>query len=228
MSDEKPQRPQFGLKFAKAYLAAQKVMEAVKKDKANPHFKSRYASFDAVAEAVTKPLNDNGIIWLQTPVVTATSAGVETWLVHVESGEGKWCEVMYPLAPNSTPQAFASAETYSKRRSLQTICGLPTDEDDDGNRASNRPPPPVPPPHPNAEALRGKVAAALKPKPVGEMTPLEKILAHGKEHGLSEAQTKAAVKAALGKAQVNPSELTDADVFTVAKHLQQERESASQ
>ena len=99
----------------------------------NPHFKSEYAPLDEVIKAVKKPLNDNGIFFLQKVYLADNGQCVETeFHGHgaVVSG-GK----VYVVADKKTPQGYGSALTYAKRYSLQTACGLPTGDDDDGNQA---------------------------------------------------------------------------------------------
>ena len=99
----------------------------------NPHFKSEYAPLDEVIKAVKKPLNDNGIFFLQKVYLADNGQCVETeFHGHgaVVSG-GK----VYVVADKKTPQGYGSALTYAKRYSLQTACGLPTGDDDDGNEA---------------------------------------------------------------------------------------------
>jgi len=99
----------------------------------NPHFKSEYAPLDEVIRAVKKPLNDNGIFFLQKVYLADNGQCVETeFHGHgaVVSG-GK----VYVVADKKTPQGYGSALTYAKRYSLQTACGLPTGDDDDGNEA---------------------------------------------------------------------------------------------
>ena len=51
--------------FAKAFIAAQKATEAVKKASTNPAFKSRYADLAVVVEAVIPALNESGIAVIQ-------------------------------------------------------------------------------------------------------------------------------------------------------------------
>ena len=99
----------------------------------NPHFKSEYAPLDEVIRAVKKPLNDNGIFFLQKVYLADNGQCVETeFHGHgaVVSG-GK----VYVVADKKTPQGYGSALTYAKRYSLQTACGLPTGDDDDATQA---------------------------------------------------------------------------------------------
>lgn len=120
-------------KIAPALLVAQKAMTAAAKAATNPHFKSKYADLAAVIEAVKEPLNEAGITFLQTVGNDTTGVTVRTALVH-ESGEWIAATIYLPV-PQQTPQAFGSGITYAKRYGLQSLCGLPS-EDDDGERAS--------------------------------------------------------------------------------------------
>lgn len=119
--------------IAPALLAAQKAMTAAAKVATNPHFKSKYSDLATVIEAVKGPLNDAGISFLQTIGNDTTGVMVRTTLLH-ESGEWLAATTYLPV-PQQTPQAFGSGITYAKRYGLQSICGLPS-EDDDGEWAS--------------------------------------------------------------------------------------------
>lgn len=120
-------------KIAPALLTAQRAMTAAAKSATNPHFKSKYSDLATVIEAVKVPLNEAGITFLQACRNDTTGVMVETMLMH-ESGE--WiAETIYLPVPQQTPQAYGSGITYAKRYGLQSLAGLPS-EDDDGERAS--------------------------------------------------------------------------------------------
>jgi hypothetical protein len=53
--------------LAKAFVAAQKASETVKKANTNPAFKSKYADLAAVVEAVVPALNGAGVGVMQFP-----------------------------------------------------------------------------------------------------------------------------------------------------------------
>lgn len=136
--------------FAKAFLAAQVAMGAATRAKANSHFKSKYATLEDVIEEVKGPLNSNGLAFKQyiqgiravpeqvpgAPPPTS-QIFVVTVVTHIEhtSGGGTMSVTEMPLKDPSNPQAVGSSITYAKRYALQSLCGLPT-EDDDGNAAS--------------------------------------------------------------------------------------------
>jgi hypothetical protein len=120
-------------KIAPALLAAQRAMTAATKGAENPHFRSKYADLATIIEAVKGPLNNAGITFMQSPQGDATGVMVETMLLH-ESGE--WlADTVYLPVPQQTPVAYGSAITYGKRYGLQSLTGLPS-EDDDGEHAS--------------------------------------------------------------------------------------------
>jgi hypothetical protein len=121
-------------KISAALLAAQKAITFACKDATNPHFKNKYADLPAVIEAIKVPLNDAGIVFMQTPSPSGTgSLELTTRLIH-ESGE--WIEdtATIPL-PKNDPQGYGSAMTYGRRYALAAITGLYQD-DDDGNGAA--------------------------------------------------------------------------------------------
>ena len=54
------------IKIAPALLSAQQAIGFAAKDSKNPAFKSSYANLESVIEAIKAPLNDAGIMFLQT------------------------------------------------------------------------------------------------------------------------------------------------------------------
>jgi hypothetical protein len=119
--------------FAKAFVAAQKATEAVKKASTNPAFKSRYADLAACVEAVVPALNAEGIGVLQFPSFDGESAGVTTTLLH--EGGSSVTATLHLRPTKADPQGVGSALTYARRYSLLAIVGA-APEDDDGNTAS--------------------------------------------------------------------------------------------
>lgn len=123
--------------IATALVKAQKDIKAAVKDAANPFFKSRYADLASIIEAVRTPLNAAGITFLQPVSEAEHGVKVETMLVH-ESGEWMSESLVMPVAKEDA-QGVGSAITYARRYGLQSMCGVPT-EDDDGNAATIAPP----------------------------------------------------------------------------------------
>lgn len=118
-------------------------------DKTNPHFRNKYATLPAIAEAARVQLAANGLAVMQGfeaegPVVKGT-----TMLVH-KSGE--WMSSTLTMtAQQNTPQGIGSTITYLRRYGLAAMVGIVADDalEDDGEEGSrNHTPPPPPPPRP--------------------------------------------------------------------------------
>lgn len=119
--------------FAKAFIAAQRATEAVKKASTNPAFKSKYADLAGVVEAVVPALNAAGIGVLQFPAFDGEMVHLTTTLLH-ESGSSVTATL--GMRPSKLdPQGVGSATTYARRYSLLAVTGA-APEDDDGNAAS--------------------------------------------------------------------------------------------
>lgn len=139
---------------AKALAVASKTMGHAGKDRQNPHLRNRYATLEAVIDAVRIPLADAGISILQAGDVSGSVVTVTTRLLH-ESGE--WVEgslqVAVPEPKGITAaQALGSAMTYGRRYTLAALCGIGSEEDDDGaGTGKSRPAKPAKP-EPSTEA----------------------------------------------------------------------------
>lgn len=121
--------------LATALSKAQGQMGGAKKDSANPFFKSSYADLASVVEAIKKPFADNGLSYVQGAGFDTETEYVciTTRLMHMT---GQWVEEELRMKPTKAdPQGIGSTITYGRRYGLQSIAGLPA-EDDDGNAAS--------------------------------------------------------------------------------------------
>lgn len=119
--------------LAKAFVAAQKATESIKKAATNPAFKSKYADLAHVVEGVVPALNEAGVGVMQFPSFDGDLVGVTTTLLH-ESGASVTATLH--LKPSKTdPQGVGSAITYARRYALLSITGS-APEDDDGHAAS--------------------------------------------------------------------------------------------
>lgn len=119
--------------FMTALVKAQSEISHASKDKKNPHFNSKYATLEAIIDAVKEPLNKNGIFYQQKVHERENAVCVET-IFHGPDGQMSFGLTTVPLDKNS-PQGYGSALTYAKRYSLATACGIGSDEDDYGNGA---------------------------------------------------------------------------------------------
>lgn len=124
----------------KAKAAAEKDMEPVIKDSANPFCKNRYASLAAVLNVVKPALVKHGLILCQSQEVEGVPQGVfrlNTELAHLESGQGMCILTDIPLG-KADAQGVGSAFTYARRYALMGLFNLVAEEDDDGNKACGR------------------------------------------------------------------------------------------
>lgn len=143
--------------LAVALVAAQKEIKAVPKESVNPHFRSKFASLDAITDAVKPALHKNGLAVVQgatTPISDAngrlTAIALETMLIHT-SGEWISNTVVLPvgtvpvkdregnvIGAEPTAQTAGATTTYGRRYGLAAFFAITNDEDDDGNEASER------------------------------------------------------------------------------------------
>lgn len=122
-------------------LEFQKKGISIVKGSQNPHFKNRYADMNEVLDKVIKPLNELGIVVVQSPEVynyreASLVSGLRTRLHDTESDT--YVESYTPFINPVDMQKLGGAITYARRYSLIAMLGL-EDEDDDGNRASTSP-----------------------------------------------------------------------------------------
>lgn len=118
--------------LAKALIKFHTNMEKIKKDAANPFFKSKYASLSNILEAINEPLIESGLSFSQFPI---GENGLVTILIHGESGE--FIQSHYEMKPvKDDPQGRGSVITYQRRYALAAVLGLNIEEDDDGNTAT--------------------------------------------------------------------------------------------
>lgn len=118
------------IELIKALVSAQKEIKGATKDSINPHFKSKYADYESVWNAVREPLVKNGLcishMFKDNSLVTR--------LMHVS---GDFLESEYPIKVKDefNPQAIKSAITYAKRANLEGLTGCPPTDDDDAEAA---------------------------------------------------------------------------------------------
>lgn len=144
------------IELSKALVKFHSEMGKVSKDAKNPFYKNKYASLSNILDAVTKPLNDNGLSIVQMPC----NEGLTTMLIH-SSGEFIASTSATPVKDNTDPQKLGSAITYARRYALGAILSLNIDEDDDGQKAAT--PQPKAQPKPQSKSV-----------PIGERVKVEK------------------------------------------------------
>lgn len=124
------------VKIAAALLKAQRVMGDATKGAKNPFFKSSYADLNAIREATTPALNENGITVLQPTVSIDGRSYVETVLLH-DSGEFLSSLTEIVCAKANDPQAHGSGVSYARRYGLQSFLNVGA-VDDDGEKSMGR------------------------------------------------------------------------------------------
>lgn len=117
-------------KVLPALHKARSLFVKVKKDKQNSHLKNRYATLDAVLDAITPALTDNELMVMQDMQESeaANRIKVETTVMHVS---GQWVKYYaeLPIVKND-PQGVGSAFTYARRYALAAAFGLSQADDD--------------------------------------------------------------------------------------------------
>ena len=124
-------------KLSDALAKAQAEMTSITKDRTNPHFKNRYATLDAILDAIRPTLAKHGLSVVQGASDTTQGFNVETWLIH-SSGEYIANVVAVPVSKQDA-QGVGSALTYGRRYGVSALLALSTDEDDDGEAAVKKP-----------------------------------------------------------------------------------------
>lgn len=133
-------------KLAAAMHAAQKQLTGVKKDSTNPHYRSKYASLEAVIETVRGPLNEHGVWFTQAPGrLTTGTLEVTTMLIHAPTGQWMRSTMDVPLS-KMDPQGAGAATTYACRYALMAMLGIaPVDDDGEAAVRTNAAPAPARP-----------------------------------------------------------------------------------
>ena len=122
------------------FIAMRAALPKILKDSTNPHFKSKYATLDAILDAILPVLTEHGFFIVQ-PVQTWETGQtvVRTELHHVTEADKPVLASSYPVTPDPNPQKVGSAVTYARRYGLCALLGIAAEEDDDGNSASPSP-----------------------------------------------------------------------------------------
>lgn len=116
-----------------ALIKARSEFGAIQKDKTNPHYKSKYATLDAVLDAVTPALCKHGLAIVQS---TSTESGKTELKTHLYHESGEYLSSSYPLPDITDAQKLGAALTYARRYALCALLSVTADEDDDGTAVS--------------------------------------------------------------------------------------------
>lgn len=103
----------------------------VEKDKENPHFGNMYASLDAIVNALTPILKENGLV--------VTHSIIESILITTIHDVDSDNTISSNFPINTTePQKVGSALTYGKRYNLAALFNIVSDDDDDATLGSTQ------------------------------------------------------------------------------------------
>lgn len=115
--------------LVKALAIAQGSFKRVGFDKSNPHYKSKYASLEAIIDATRDQLSQNGLC----VVHIIEGEKLESRLLHTS---GQWVASSIPLfLDKRSPQAVGSALTYARRYNMCCLLNINAGEDDDAEIA---------------------------------------------------------------------------------------------
>lgn len=96
-------------------------------------YKFKYATLDAILDAVRKPLADNGLAFTQALGAADGKLALVTLLTHTS---GQWLRCEMPVTVEGPGmQRLGSAQTYARRYAISSLLGIAADEDDDANSA---------------------------------------------------------------------------------------------
>lgn len=125
--------------LTKALAKAQAEYPVVAFDSANPHFKSKFASYAQCCDALRGPLTKNGLALPDFRPGWINGA----WIVvgTLRHASGQWISGIAPLInPKGDMQGFGAAVTYGKRTLLMSLTGgFSGEADDDGHSVSSEP-----------------------------------------------------------------------------------------
>lgn len=124
-------------KLIAALHKVQGKISGVKRDSTNPHFKNRYASLEAVIDALRPALQENDLVVTQAPSRFTESGCIEiiTTISHI-SGQSMSSRLEIPVSKKDA-QGAGSAITYGCRYSLMALFLIPP-TDDDGEASIDR------------------------------------------------------------------------------------------
>lgn len=124
--------------LSKAMAAAQGEVKNALTDSKNPHYKSTYASLEAVLDVLRPVWTKHGLAVTQSVQRSEFGINLITEIVHGESGE--YCLLAYPIiSMKQDLHGMGAAFTYSRRQALKGAFGI-AEEDDDGNKATTKQP----------------------------------------------------------------------------------------
>lgn len=133
MQEQLNKTEQYKSPLKTAICEFKKLGLTIKKESANPFFKSKYADLATILDVIEVKAAECGLVIWSHGVTTDKGMFLETVLGHKDSDE-QMCST-FPIVGNK-PQEIGSSCTYARRYNIQSLLNLAA-EDDDGNAASN-------------------------------------------------------------------------------------------
>lgn len=166
-------------KLVEALSKAQLNFKPIKKENANPFYKSKYADLSTLIDATRPALAAEGLSVIQTlRVVSGRAVEISTLLAH-SSGEFLGHDLLLPAVQavkdresgeyteRFDAQTIGSASTYGRRYSYQSLLCIAAEEDDDGNAVSGQAKPA------REISRRQEPTKEFNPPPEGLITPYQ-------------------------------------------------------
>lgn len=121
------------VEISQALARFQSACTGAVKDGTNPHFKSKYASLDAIWAAIREPLTMNGLSVTQ---MGDWQDGTELLVTTIWHVSGEWISGVQPVNFETTgrrngSQEHGSAMTYLRRYAIAAALGIASQDDDD-------------------------------------------------------------------------------------------------
>ena len=147
--------------IAMALIAFHQTNPHAYEDKRNPHFKNKYASLESVIKTV-RTASQFGLTFTQEMDFEGEISFVRTVMMH-SSGSMRVSRTKIVSKDPNDPQKQGSAISYAKRYGLQSIFGLPSD-DDDGEVATLKPEGVAPKFFPSGNSASGGLTSSKPPE----------------------------------------------------------------
>jgi hypothetical protein len=121
------------VEISQALARFQSACTGAVKDGTNPHFKSKYASLDAIWAAIREPLTTNGLSVTQ---MGDWQDGTELLVTTIWHVSGEFISGVQPVNFETTgrrngSQEHGSAMTYLRRYAIAAALGIASQDDDD-------------------------------------------------------------------------------------------------
>jgi hypothetical protein len=135
MSDPKGQSPE--VQFARALVAFQAEVQAIRRDATNDVYGNGYATLPALHDAIQPLKKKHGLAVMQFPTTLDREPALRTKVLHKSGAFDE--DTMLLLTSRRDPQGQGSSLTYGRRYAEMCALGIVAEgEDDDGNAGAGK------------------------------------------------------------------------------------------